>query len=198
MEKPFKGLFHFYGNNRMDVSEQKKNLLVSGRPGIGKTTLILQLSRSLENIGGFYTREIRVEGARTGFAIKTFDGGSGVLSRKGLKSPYRVGKYGVNLEDIDSIAVKSVRRALADDSISTIIIDEIARMELYSRSFRSMVVEALDSPKSLLATIQARDDPFLDSIRSRNDVRLFNLTRGNMDSVQDEIRHALKDMERTE
>ena len=48
----------------------RKNLFVTGRPGVGKTTLIRNvLDRLCVDAGGFYTHEIRESGRRVGFAI---------------------------------------------------------------------------------------------------------------------------------
>ena len=169
----------------------QKNLLLTGRPGIGKTTLILKITQSLDNVAGFYTHELRQGGKRVGFSIKTFTGKEGILSHQNFKSPHRVGRYGINLEDIDRIAVESVRSGLSDPDVRYLVIDEIARMELYSEQFKSVVLMALDSTKLVLATIQIREDPFLNSIKSRPDVRLINVTSRNRDDLPDDLRNML-------
>ena len=73
----------------------KNNILITGLPGIGKTTLIKKLSEELRNFHpvGFYTAEIREEGIRNGFELISLDGRKGLLSHIDIKSPYRVGKY---------------------------------------------------------------------------------------------------------
>ena len=70
----------------------KKNILFTGRPGVGKTTVIMKLISGLEGVGGFYTEEIRQRKERKGFRIVTLRGKKGILAHKALKSPYRVGK----------------------------------------------------------------------------------------------------------
>lgn len=70
-----------------------KNLLITGRPGSGKTTLIERLLQSFTaGAGGFLTREIRERGVRRGFRIETLDGESDVLASDRVHGPVRVGK----------------------------------------------------------------------------------------------------------
>ena len=161
----------------------KKNLLLTGRPGCGKTTVIRKALDGRTGAGGFFTEEIRASGRRTGFSINTLDGRTGLLAGDGFKSPVRVGRYGVNLADIDGVVVLSIERALSDPRIKVVVIDEIASMELSSPAFRQAVTAALDGPKSVLGTIQMRKNPFLDDIRARPDVAVIEVTSHNRDEL---------------
>jgi len=82
----------------------KKNILITGLPGVGKTTLIKKLSEELKHLhpAGFYTEEIREEGQRKGFELISLDGKRGLLSHKDIKSPYRVGQYKVDIEGFEN------------------------------------------------------------------------------------------------
>jgi len=153
-----------------------KNLLVTGKPGCGKTTLLVNLLRERSKTRGFYTEEKRRGNARVGFAIKTIEGKYGTLAEVGLRSKVQIGRYGVNTKDIDNIMVPEIMAAIADDDVSLILIDEIGGMEISSENFRKAVLAALDSEKRVLATIQMKKNPFLDAIRSRKDVRIVELT----------------------
>lgn len=84
-----------------------KNFLITGAPGAGKTTLIKKLADGLRHLNpaGFYTSEIREGGVRRGFALASFDKNTderGVLSHVDFKGPYRVGKYGVDVEGLET------------------------------------------------------------------------------------------------
>ena len=169
----------------------RKNLLLTGPPGIGKTTIIRAVVGELGiDVGGFYTAEVRGDGQRIGFDIVDMRGGSGILARIGLKSPYIVGKYGVNREDLERVGVCALERATAKSRL--IIMDEIGRMELCSDSFRNAVIQALDSPTPVLGTIQDRSNAFLDAVRSRDDVEVVYLTEGNRDTMRSVVADKLK------
>lgn len=165
------------------------NLLLTGPPGCGKSTLIIRLVKSLPvPARGFTTAEIRPPGGeRLGFSISGLAGGEGVLAHKNLKSGPRVGRYRVNRKDLDEIGAAEIERALTDRSSGLIVIDEIARMELLSPRFRKAVIQALDSPKPLLGTIQIRRNPFLDAIRNRNDTSIIPIMRGELEEAERDV-----------
>lgn len=166
----------------------RKNILFTGRPGVGKTRVIMNLISGLEGVGGFYTEEIRQKGERKGFRIVTLRGKKGILAHKDLKSPYRVGKYGVNIEDLENIAGKSILLALNDDKKKIVLIDEIGRMELYSPKFQQAVIKALGSPKRVIGTLQERHNKFIDAIREREDVEIIEVTLENRNRLPKELK----------
>lgn len=165
------------------------NLLVSGPPRSGKTTLIKNITGhpSLSGKwGGFITEEIREKGERVGFQILSYPGAKrGILARKGLFSSYRLGSYGVNIQDLEGIGCKALEEALS--SAELIIIDEIGKMELFSEKFRNILLQALDSPKKLLATIMERRHEFADRIKRRKDVQIYRLRPHNFEIVLQDV-----------
>jgi len=160
------------------------NILISGKPGIGKTTVIKKVVFHFQRniVGGFYTQEIRKDKERIGFAISTFDGKVGILAHKDYVSAYAVGKYKVNMEDLEEVAVKSIEDAL-DEGKDIIIIDEIAKMELFSKKFKEMVEEALDEDVPVVATIMQQGDPYSDKIKKREDVKILTATSKNRENL---------------
>ncbi len=169
----------------------KKNILFTGRPGVGKTTVIMKLISGLKGVGGFYTEEIRERGERKGFRIVTLRGKKGILAHKDLKAPYRVGKYGVNIEDLENIAGRSILLALDNIDQKIVLIDEIGRMELYSPKFQEAVIKALDSSKRVIGTLQQRHNKFTDAVRERGDVEIVEVTLENRKRLIEELREKL-------
>lgn len=164
----------------------RKNLFVTGTPGVGKTTLIRSVLTELDaDVGGFYTVEVRESGRRSGFDIMTTDGERGVLARHGLASPYRVARYGVNRDDLERVGVPAIEKAVTGSEL--IVMDEIGRMELCSPAFQHAVQKALDSPVPVLGTIQEWRNSFLDSVRSRKDIRVLTVTEFNRDELVETI-----------
>lgn len=151
------------------------NLFITGKPRTGKTTLIKRVIENLPSAssGGFYTEEISHLNVRQGFKIVTLDGKEGILARKGMPSSFRLGKYGINVKDLEEIGVKAIEEALLLKEI--VVIDEIGKMELFSSLFREVVEKALDSSKRVIGVIQMSHHPFLNTIRNRRDVEIHQL-----------------------
>jgi nucleoside-triphosphatase len=75
-----------------------QTLILTGRPGIGKTTIIKAVIAQLgDRAGGFYTEEILGPGGRKGFRLITLDGQSAVIAHVDFKSRSQVGRYGVKV-----------------------------------------------------------------------------------------------------
>jgi len=169
----------------------KKNLFITGTPNTGKTTLIKEVCLPwLDDIGGFYTQELREKGERLGFILKTFSGEEIVFAKKGFKSKYRVGKYGVDIKALEKVGVKAMEDALNDKKV--IVIDEIGLMEISSDKFRAVLVQCLNSPKKVLATIRFRAQPFTDEIKKMAETEVMYLSRENYLEVKDKIRKWLE------
>ncbi len=155
-------------------------LLLSGRPGVGKTTIIRSIAEYLgPRAGGFYTEEIREAGRRTGFRLVALDGPRGILAGLNIPSPYRVGRYGLCLSDLERVGVDSLWRAIRHPEVSVVVIDEIGKMEILSSAFREAVLAGLDGPKPVVGTVTMARSSWVDRIKSRPEVTLQEVTLAN-------------------
>jgi nucleoside-triphosphatase len=155
-----------------------KRILLTGRPGCGKTTLIQRVVNDLAlQAGGFYTEEIRQRDVRVGFKVVTLDGKEAVFAHVNFKTSQRVGKYGLDLLKLELVGVAAVREAV--HSRRLVVIDEIGPMELRSPIFCDAVNEAFESGVSILATITARSLPFTDAIKKLPDISLIEVRLDN-------------------
>ncbi len=153
-------------------------ILLTGRPGVGKTTIIMKVIEGFRGrAGGFYTEEIRQGNMREGFRIKTLDGRDGILAHVRRPGPFRVGRYGVDVNAFDKIAIPSLERAIEREEL--IIIDEIGKMELFSSGFRSLILRILGSDKKILGVIHQRTDPFTQRIRQLPAMEILAVTETN-------------------
>ncbi len=171
----------------------KRAYLFTGAPGVGKTTIVKEALASAKDkkAGGFYTQEIRNQGARQGFEIVTLAGDSAILAHINIHSPHRVSKYGVDVDNLDNIGVAALRQATRECDI--VVIDEIGKMELSSAAFREAVLEALASGKKVLGTILLPSHPWADQIKRRPEVKVLALTRANRQQVLGEVLRWLED-----
>ncbi|MGB9838604.1 NTPase [Methanothermobacter sp.] len=167
-------------------------ILITGRPGSGKSTLIERIKDHLElkglSTGGIFTPEVREGSSRVGFEVVDIKSGRrGLLASVDRMGP-RVGRYGVNVDVVDEIAVPAIMRALREDDC--VLIDEIAPMELKSERFRRAVDEALNSDVPVVAAVHRK---LVQSIRERGDIRVFVVDPDSRDHVYRRIIDLLGD-----
>jgi nucleoside-triphosphatase len=161
---------------------ESTRILLEGRPGSGKTTLARRLVAGLRErdipVTGFTTEELRERGRRVGFAIETVEGERGVLAHVDFAGPPRVGKYGVDLDALERLAIPALQ---ASDDL--VVIDELGKMELASERFRAAVDELLATPADVVATVHTFRHPFTDALKARSDVEVLQVTSANRDDL---------------
>jgi nucleoside-triphosphatase len=160
-------------------------LLLTGAPGVGKTTLLRAAAQQLAgfHLVGFYTEEIRVGRERRGFRLVTFDGEKAIVAHVDLPPP-RVSKYGVAVATIDRFA-KALRET--SDRSAIYLIDEIGKMECLSAAFVRATERLIDSGRPLVATVAQRGGGFIDDVKRRRDVDVWTVTRTTRDTLPDRI-----------
>ncbi len=159
-----------------------RKILITGSPSVGKTTLIVRLLEKLKSFNpvGFYTAEIRKNNIRQGFELIGLDGGKTILSHVNIISPYKVGKYGVDIDTFERLIEKI---DLFNPTHRLIIIDEIGKMECLSKKFRDIIESLLGEDKFLIATIASRGNRFIEKIKVYPNVELIDLTNANRDKM---------------
>ena len=165
------------------MQKQPQKILLTGRPGCGKTTVIMKLVKLLQkkNIAGFYTQEIRSAGQRSGFSVRTFAGAEGLLSSIHIRQGPRVGKYRVDVGGFEKIILPELARPSEEADI--FLIDEIGKMECYSGGFIQAVTGILAGEIPLVATVALKGGGFITKIKTIKDMVIIEVTQTNRDAL---------------
>lgn len=170
-----------------------RKILITGPPRCGKSTLISKLIKYYTNeknyvIYGFLTPEIREHGNRIGFDIvDIYSGEKSQLARVGnFKTKYKVGKYNVFIEEFDKYLDNTL--VLEGKTADLIIIDEIGKMELFSKKFQDFIKRIFASNIAILATIGLKlKHPIKNYLLHLPNVQLLNLNRQNFQTIFQKI-----------
>jgi len=165
----------------------KHIFFTTGPPGIGKTTILLKAAEALQKkeykLGGMLTREVREKGTRVGFEIIDYETKKhGWLAHVRQPEGPQVGKYRVNLADLESIGASAIYNAVAKAEI--VVIDEVGPMELHSTAFKEAVSEALESGKPVIGVIHERaQDNLIKAIKENDDAEIIRVTQINRGQI---------------
>ncbi|NIM50567.1 MAG: AAA family ATPase [Gemmatimonadales bacterium] len=163
-------------------TEAASALLLTGLPGVGKTTVIQEVARLMPaaTVRGFYTQEIRQGGVRRGFQLIPFDGEIRTLAHVNHASEFRVGKYRVDVAMLEQFAGSLLR---PDPAATVYLIDEIGKMECFSQQFVTAVRRLLDAHVPVVAAVASRGGGFIAEVKRRPDVVTWEVTRSNRDEL---------------
>ena len=167
------------GNARRTVRPHV--LLLTGRPGVGKTTVIRRVADGTDEtrLRGFYTEEIREHGERRGFRLISFEGGDRVIAHIDFPKAHRVGKYGVDLTAIDDAASLLAR----DPAVRLYVVDEIGKMECLSARFVTAMRKLLTGDTPVVATVGLHGGGFIAEVKRLKQCLLWEVTQDNRDEV---------------
>jgi nucleoside-triphosphatase len=160
---------------------QARVLLITGAPGVGKTTVIRRVARELKSDGlrGFYTEEIREDGERRGFRLASFEGTAHIIAHVDFMKSRRVGKYGVDVEALDDAA----KLLHPDPDARVYLVDEIGKMECLSDRFVAAMRVLLSGKTPMVATIGAHGGGFIAEVKQMPTCELWEVTHANRDDL---------------
>ena len=158
---------------------------ITGMPSVGKTQTLIKIIEKIEKSGyqieGMITEPIIENKKRIGFYVMDWmTREREVFAHIDMDNKDKVGKYGVDVEALERIGVPAVVKAIEDDEINIIIIDEIGKMEMLSERFCEVVIDALESDKPIMVTLHKKSrSQLLQDVRRRDDIRILEVTPVN-------------------
>jgi nucleoside-triphosphatase len=167
-------------------------LLLTGEPGVGKTTVIRRIAMQLEmrELRGFYTEEIREGGERRGFRLLGFQGQERVIAHTGFAKSHRVGRYGV-----DVAAMEEAAALLAPDpAAKAYLVDEIGKMECLSERFVAAMRILLAGRTPVVATVALRAAGFIAEAKSLPAALVWQVTPAVRDELPARVKSWLTEM----
>lgn len=169
----------------------KRLLFLTGNPSVGKTSVLMKTIEALRAKGycvnGMTSSEIRGVRGRIGFEVLDLvNGKHGVLAHVDQRNGPRLGKYVVNLVDLENIGASAIDNAVEREGV--IAIDEVGPMELFSLKFREAVERAIASKRLVIGVIHAKArGRLVDMIRKRADAEIAVVTFENRNSLHETV-----------
>src|SRR5271166_2861730 len=163
------------------------NLLLTGPPGCGKTTVLERVVEHLGNfrLAGFLTLELREHGQRVGFEAVGLGGHRAILAHVRFRSLVSVGRYGVEPDRLVPLIEEELNRP--PGTVDAFLIDEIGKMECHCPQFIEAVRRLLDGPLPLVASIALRGGGLIAEVKNRTDLQVVEVTQGNRDTLPGQI-----------
>ena len=161
-------------------------LVITGDPGIGKTTAVIHVARTLKdkgiNVGGIVSRELRFNNMRVGFEfMDLITNDTNVLASITGNGP-KIGKYFVSLEGC-RFGTERLNRAIK--SCDVIVCDEIGPMELKSIEFINSAKNLLEIDKKIIVVVhQMLRHPLVDQFKNKSSL-LINIDLENREKINE-------------
>ena len=169
------------------------NILITGLPGAGKTTLIKRLCIIFKEFNpvGFVTNEVMEEGNIAGFEVNNLFGDNRIFAHTKLKSKVSVGKYKVDIKGFDTFLDQTFSR---EKKTGLYFIDEIGKAACESKKFGKIIISLLDAKKPVICTITDKGTGLISEIKKREDVSIYEVTELDREIRLKELTMVIRDL----
>jgi len=164
------------------------NILLTGPVQVGKTTLLNTVLETIDiKVQGFYTQPYFEDDLVIGY--KMFDYTKTI-------APFIIGIKDTPkscqpiTENFENEGVLILSKALETNAV--IVLDELGILESKALKFREKIIECLNAENLVIGVIKQKHSTFLNQIRERKDVIIFDVSLINRDHIIDDITSLLK------
>ena len=179
-----------------ETRNRTTHIVLEGKKGAGKSTLIRKLAEDMQcKTGGYLSRAVfcQEKGCREIYLVPAsclFDAmdPDTAARTKGKLCALTMNKViEVYPEVFDTYGTELIRSA---GEKQLIIMDEIGFLEEKAEQFKKTVLSALDGNVPVLAAIKTKDisSPFLETVRGHENVRLIEVDETNRDEVYEQVK----------
>ena len=172
-----------------------KHIVICGRRGVGKSTLIRRLlDENRRPVRGFVTRKepmneeglcgVHIYPAANDFRIAKDENRVGFCLGRILS---------VNADVFDLLG----SAYLEADNGEIIVMDELGIMETHAERFQRAVMRALDGEIPIIAAVKARcDAEFLNAVRDHPNARVYEITEENREELYEALLPVIREWNR--
>lgn len=173
------------------MSNSAKNILITGKVGVGKTTLVKRLLQYISVPWcGYFTERIKDGGKTLGHKMVTSDGRSKVFADRRWEELPQFGQMGVRREVFEQLGVDILRQAR--QSAELIVMDELGFMEANTENFHHEVFLCFDCALPVVAVIKEAAAHHWSSLLSRQHAKVFDVSLHNRHLLLPELLEHLR------
>jgi len=163
-----------------------KNILITGKVGVGKTTIVKSLLSQLSiRWGGYITERIKEGKTTIAHEMVTSDGRREVFADRRWTHLPQYGQMGIQVEVFERLGVETLRKAR--QTADLIIMDELGVMEANAKHFITEVRSCFNSDLPVIAVIKEMATDFWCDLMSHGLSQIYNITPLNRDYVPSKI-----------
>lgn len=173
----------------MGRKDQITNYFLTGQKGVGKSWLLKRLLReSGMEFCGFCTLPYEIGGNRKGFyfhslaPVKGYENDAPVSVQQELNACIPVPEV---FEGLGCACLRQLPGPL-------VLMDELGRLEQRAAGFQEAVKEVLDSGRLVLGVLKKEPVPWLETVRNREDIEIFDLDSQSREETFQKLSAVLK------
>lgn len=166
------------------------NIFLTGDKQVGKSTIINRILADYNGKVCGFRSELETAPYRR-FYLQSLNPHIMSAEKVYISEKTEQGYSKGNVEAFDGFGVEILNDCLISQPY-LIVLDELGLFESDAIHFQEFVHSCLDARTPVLGVLKAKSSPFLDSIRYRNDITIYNVTLENREELYKRIREMIK------